>query len=132
MVDMFRVQFHARVHAMISEKGIIMPRKSSVSTEHQLPATQTEATLLVRRLLGSYPSQNLHDPEMFMAELMTVFLRYPVWIDEQASNLAKKESPVFIPSIPAVETAAEKILSSSRSAAPHAHQSKHHIREQRA
>src|SRR5260370_10170042 len=109
-----------------------MPRTNSGRSEHQLQGTQTEGKLLGRRLLGSCHSQNLHDPEMFMAELMTVFLRYPVWIDEQASNLAKKESPVFIPSIPAVETAAEKILSSSRSAAPHAHQSKHHIREQRA
>lgn len=70
--------------------------------------------LLVRRLLGSYPTTNLHDPEIYMAELLALFLRYPLWAGEQGIHEAKRESPKFIPSVPEVEKACEALVKSQR------------------
>jgi hypothetical protein len=78
--------------------------------------------LLVRRLLGSYPTTNLHDPEIYMAELLAMFLRYPLWAGERGIHEAKRESPKFIPSVPTIELACEKLVKSQRQTLTYAQQ----------
>ena len=69
---------------------------------------------MVRRLLGSYPSVKLHDPQIYMTELMALFVRYPAWVGEQGIVGAKKESPKFIPAVPEVEKACERAFGEIR------------------
>jgi hypothetical protein len=77
---------------------------------------QEAATLLATRLLGSYPSLNLHDPETFMTELVMVFLKYPQWVGEDAVTAAKRESPIYVPSVPLVEKSCEEAVVQTREA----------------
>lgn len=70
--------------------------------------------MLVTRLLGSYPSLNLHDPETYMAELVVLFLKYPQWVVERAIAEATRESPQFVPSVPLVEKWADEVFGQTR------------------
>lgn len=51
---------------------------------------------MVNRLLGSYPSLNLHDPEVYIANLVTLLLDYPRWAGEKAIIKVKRETK-FLP-----------------------------------
>lgn len=93
-----------------------MHTKNSVSTHVLEPMTKDRAATLVTRLLGSYASLNLHDPETYMAELVVLFLKYPQWVGEQAIVDAKRASPQFVPSVPLVEQAAEEAFGQTRHA----------------
>lgn len=99
-----------------------MPTKNSVSTHTLKPMDRQTATLLATRLLGSYPSLNLHDPETFMTELVLVFLKYPQWVGEQAVTDAKRASPIYVPSVPTVEKACEDAIVQTREAFTYAQQ----------
>jgi hypothetical protein len=93
-----------------------MPTQNSVSTHVLVPMSKDKATLLATRLLGAYPSLNLHDPETFMTELVLVFLKYPLWVGERAVVETKKKSPQFVPSVPLVEQSCEEIVADTRTA----------------
>lgn len=49
-----------------------------------------------------------------MTELLALFLNYPAWAAEKAIGLAKRESPKFVPSVPAVEVACEQVFGETR------------------
>lgn len=112
-----------------------MHTKNSVSTHILKPMTRDTAALLTTRLLGSYPSLNLHDPETFMAELVAVFVKYPQWVGEQAVVDAKRESPQYVPSVPLVERSCEQAVGQTREAVTYAqnweHQSRLQLEERR-
>lgn len=38
----------------------------------------------MRRYLGSFPSLNLHDPQIYVADLCTLLCGYPLWASEKA------------------------------------------------
>ena len=80
------------------------------------PMTREKATTLAARLLGSYPSLNVHDPKIYMTELTLMLLKYPPSIGEQAIIEARRKSPQFIPSVPQVEEACEALFKDTRSA----------------
>lgn len=63
--------------------------RSDVSTRSLVPMAIVEAKNLVRRYLGSFPSLNLHDPEIYITELCTVLTGYPLWAGEKAIEQAK-------------------------------------------
>jgi hypothetical protein len=46
--------------------------------------TLHEAKALVRRYLGSFPSLNLHDPEIYIADLCALLCGYPLWAGQNA------------------------------------------------
>ena len=93
-----------------------MPTQNSVSTHVLVPMTKEKATMLATRLLGSYPSLNLHDPETFMTELVLEFLKYPLWVGERAVIETKRKSPQFVPSVPLVGQSCEEIVGQTRAA----------------
>ena len=99
-----------------------MHTKNSVSTHTLKPMNRETATLLATRLLGSYPSLNLHDPETFMTELVVAFLKYPQWVGEQAVVDAKRASPIYVPSVPLVEKSCEDAIVQTREAFTYAQQ----------
>ncbi len=99
-----------------------MHTKNSVSTHTLKPMNRETATLLATRLLGSYPSLNLHDPETFMTELVVAFLKYPQWVGEQAVVDAKRASPIYVPSVPLVEKSCEDAIVQTRQAFTYAQQ----------
>lgn len=47
---------------------------------------------MVKRLLGSYPSLNLHDPETYMANLVTLLTGYPLWAGERAVGTVRRQT----------------------------------------
>ena len=61
-----------------------------------MPMTRAEAVLLVGRMLGSYPSVNLHDPEIYVANITRLLLIYPLWAGEKAIDYVKRASK-FVP-----------------------------------
>jgi hypothetical protein len=91
-----------------------MPSQNSLSTLTLRPMTRENAALFVKRLLGSYPSLSLHDPETYIAELIVVLLQYSPWVGEKAIDAAKKASPVFVPTVPAVANACEAVIGDTR------------------
>jgi hypothetical protein len=50
--------------------------------------TKDEAARLVDRMLGSYPSVNLYDPEVFIAGMVVLLKGYPHWAGESAVRKA--------------------------------------------
>ena len=61
-----------------------MPSTNSVATLTLTPMTKAEAAKLLKQMLGSYPSLNLHDPESYMASIISLFCSYPLWAGERA------------------------------------------------
>lgn len=62
---------------------------SDVSTHSLMPMTLDEAKALVRRYLGSFPSLNLHDPEIYITDLCALLCGYPLWAAEQSIEKVK-------------------------------------------
>jgi hypothetical protein len=89
---------------------------NSISTFKMLPMDRKEAAILVKRMMGCYPSLSLHDPEVYIAELVTVLTRYPLDVGEKAIENAKLESPKFVPTVPEVGKACEALVKSRRDA----------------
>lgn len=56
-------------------------------------------------MIGCYPSLSLHDPKIYIAELVTLLTRYSLEIGEKAIEKAKSDNPKFIPSVPEVANA---------------------------
>lgn len=52
----------------------------------------------MKRLLGCYPSLNLHDPETYIAMLTATLVRYSYWVGERAVTKVSKTSK-FPPSL---------------------------------
>lgn len=65
--------------------------------------------MIARRLLGSYPSTNLHDPEMYIAELVTIICRYPRAAVERGIAAARRKSPEFLPTCSRILEAVEGV-----------------------
>lgn len=63
--------------------------RSDVSTHSLAPMTINEAKALVRRYLGSFPSLNLHDPEIYIADLCALLCGYPLWVGEESIEKIK-------------------------------------------
>jgi len=63
--------------------------RSEVSTHSLTVMTLNEAKALVRRYLGSFPSLNLHDPEIYIADLCGLLCGYPLWAGERAIEKIK-------------------------------------------
>lgn len=63
--------------------------RSEVSTHSLIPMTLDEAKALVRRYLGSFPSLNLHDPEIYIADLCGLLCGYPLWAGQSAIEKIK-------------------------------------------
>jgi len=61
-----------------------------VSTHTLEPMTIDQARVLVRRYLGSFPFLNLHDPEIYIADLCTLLCGYPLWAGENAVQTIKE------------------------------------------
>jgi len=76
-----------------------MPFEKSISSLKLTPMTKAEAGQLLKRLLGGYASVNLHDPEVYIAEVIGLLVGYPFWAGERAIAAVRKESPDFIPSV---------------------------------
>jgi hypothetical protein len=66
----------------------------------------------VKRLLGSYPVLNAHDPETYIANLVALFTGYPLWAGERALGPIKSAAPEW----PPAEGKARKILEEQVSA----------------
>lgn len=62
---------------------------SDLSTHSLTPMTLDEAKALVRRYLGGFPSLNLHDPEIYIADLCALLCGYPLWAGENAVDKIK-------------------------------------------
>ena len=45
--------------------------------------------MIVRRYLGSFPTLNLHDPEVYIAEICSLLCGYPLWAGEKAIGKIK-------------------------------------------
>jgi hypothetical protein len=67
-----------------------MHSANSPTTLKLTPMTAVEAAALIRRLLGSYPSLNLHDPETYIANMVTLLTGYPLWAGEKAMVQVKR------------------------------------------
>src|SRR5262245_51521085 len=113
-----------------------MQCNNSVSTFKILPMGRKEAAILVKRMMGCYPSLSLHDPEVYIAELVTVLTRYPLDVGEKAIEKAKLENPKFVPTVPEIGKACEALVKSQRGAWTYAQQweeqSRRQLREREA
>lgn len=78
-----------------------MRSQSSVATLRLTPMTRVEAGALVDRMLGSYPSLGLHDPETYISVICSLLCGYPLWAAERAIELATIEAK-FAPPTPGV------------------------------
>jgi hypothetical protein len=78
--------------------------------------------------MGCYPSLSLYDPQVYVAELVTVLTGYPLDIGAEAIEKSKKESPKFIPTVP--EVSSETLLKSLRDASTYAQQWEEQSRRQ--
>jgi hypothetical protein len=65
-------------------------------------------------MMGCYPSLSLHDPKVYIAELVNVLTRYPLDVGEKAIEKAKQESPKFIPTVPEVAAACQALVKSQQ------------------
>lgn len=99
------------------QKGRQMPYESSLSTLKLQPMTPEEAAGLARRLLASYPSQRLNDPEGYIAELVSVLSAFPQWAGENATRAVRKANPQWLPGIGQVESELNEQVHSLRYAA---------------
>lgn len=77
-----RVTFRALAHGRIEQKGQPVPTTNSPSTLKLIPMSRAQAAELVKRLLRSYASLPLHDPEGYVAEIVTLLTGYPLWAGE--------------------------------------------------
>ncbi len=94
-----------------------MPTASSVTTLTLTPMTKREAAALLKRMLGSYPSLNLHDPETSMATITSLFASYPLWAAESAAAAAVMESKFAPPSLGVLKPLLEDRVRTHRYAA---------------
>lgn len=69
---------------------------SFVSSLSMVPMTKVEAAALIHQMLGCYPSLNLHDPKIYIANMVTLLSGYPLWAGEDAVTAVKRKTK-FIP-----------------------------------
>jgi hypothetical protein len=63
-----------------------------------IPMTKSQAGKIVKKMLGSYPSVNLHDPQTYAAAMCELLVKYPIWAAESAVNRALTgEESKFVP-----------------------------------
>lgn len=86
-----------------------MQSRNSISTLRVTPMSRDQAAILVKRMMGSYPSLSLHDPQVYIAELVTVLTQYSLEIGERAIDKAKQESPKYVPTVPQVKAACQEL-----------------------
>lgn len=89
-------------------------QSSEVGTLSLKPMTANEAKMVVRRMMACYPSQKLADPEIYLAELVTILCGYPKWAAEIAIKAAKKETIPYIPAVPVIERELDEQVRSLR------------------
>lgn len=85
-----------------------MRSQNSISTLRVTPMNRDQAAMLVKRLMGAYPSISLHDPEVYIAELVAVFTQYAIEVAERAIEQAKLESPSRVPTVPQIKAACQE------------------------
>jgi hypothetical protein len=78
--------------------------------------TATQAASLLNRMLGSYPSLNLHDPKIYMANLTALMAQYPLWVGERAIVEVRRATE-YLPTEKIVREALEGQISAHRFAA---------------
>lgn len=71
--------------------------------------SKQNATMLVSRLLASYPGITIPQPEVYMAELTATLLKYPYKIGEDGLGAARRASPEHIPSVGKIEAECDKV-----------------------
>ncbi len=87
-----------QVPARIEPSGQPSQWKSSeISRMVTTPMTREQAAKLVSRLLGGYPSLNLHDPETYIASVTALLCGFSWWVGERAIEKVSTESK-FVPS----------------------------------
>lgn len=59
------------------------------------------------RLLGSYPSANPSDPQVYAAELVRVLMGFSIRAAQRGIEKAMEESPSFLPAVPAIRKACD-------------------------
>jgi hypothetical protein len=80
------------------------------------PMTKDVAAKLTKRMLGSYPSVNLEDPETYITAVIAVLCKYPHDVGKLAiDNLSNTLK--FIPTIAEIKAACEVIAAPRRQAA---------------
>jgi len=72
-------------------------KSSEISRMVTTPMTKEQAAKLVSRLLGGYPSLNLHDPETYIAGVTALLCGFSWWVGERAIEKVSNESK-FVPS----------------------------------
>lgn len=89
---------------------------NSISTLTLTPMTKAQAGQLVKRLLGSYPSVNLHDPETYVAAVVSLLTGYPYWAGETVVRKITA-STQFVPTLAEIRPALEEQVKVARYAA---------------
>lgn len=72
-------------------------------------ASRAEAVMIARRLLASYPATTIHDPEVYIAEIVSILIGYPRAVGEAAIKHAGLESPKYLPSAPEIAVACQHV-----------------------
>lgn len=98
-----------------------MPSQNSVSTLTLTPMSRAEAAALVDRLLGSYPSASLADPEIYITAVISLLAAYPLWAGERAVRKVV-ETLKFVPTIAEVKPILEETVRVRRYAAEWEHE----------
>lgn len=80
---------------------------SMISRTVMVKMTKQEAARLVRRMLGGFPSLNLHDPETYMATITAMLMGYSLKVGEQAIEKITATSK-FVPAPAEVKEALEE------------------------
>lgn len=89
---------HDQVPARIAPSAPPSPWKNSeISRMVTQPMTREQAAQLVTRMLGGYPSLNLHDPETYIASVTALLCGFSWWVGERAIEKVSTESK-FVPS----------------------------------
>mgnify|MGYP001608434066 FL=1 len=103
-----------------------MPTNGSPTTLKMVPMSRQDAATLVKKLLRSYASLNLHDPEGYIAEVVTLLSGYPLWAGESVIEEVRKTSK-FIPNISDIHPKLETAVKPFRYAAEWEAQSKRQL-----
>lgn len=108
-----------------------MPTERCVTTLTLTPMTKEEAAKLLKRLLASYPTLNLHDPKGYMANLTSLLTAYPLWVGERALPQIKTAAPEWPPAEGKVRRILEDVVRYQRYAAEWKEDAAHMIEDRR-
>lgn len=90
-----------------------MHSRNLESLQMVVPMTPQQAGELVTRLLGCYPSPNLHDPETYIASVTALLCGYSYWVGERAVERVVNTAK-FVPSRAEIVESCEHFAPSKR------------------